>query len=391
MKASATRRSSSQQNEKRTTELKGQPTEMSGQRKGKKQQLEQPYCASPQSLTDAINEYLQEHHADKHSKKTIEWHSTALSLLRHFLAEERNITLVSEVDAPSLEAWLTALRKVPGKRGKRRSERTVQTYARSARAFFSWLVRQEMIAHNPFGQVAFPKIGRPRIQTIEPEEFEQLLQACALPHESGQFAERAVARNHAIFWLLYETGIRVSELCELHVGSFDRRHGILTVKGDGSRERRIAMGASCVRSLLHYVDRHRPDEAELEEWGHAGEEHLFLSEMRTALTKDGIEMLFKRVRERAGIVGKRISPHMLRHTFALRYLSLGNDPFSLQELLGHRDPSMVKQYMRMHDEMLHSQKRALSPGDHVPARMQGAMHARRIGFQVKTRGKGTGV
>ena len=157
--------------------------------------------------------------------------------------------------------------------------------------------------------------------------------------------------------------------------------------GKGSKERRIALGNTCQRSLLHYLDRHRPGEEELAEWGSAGEDHLFLSETRQPLTKNGMEMLFKRLKARAGITGKRISPHILRHTFAIRYLMLGNDPFSLQELLGHEDLSTVKNYMHMNDGMIQEQKRKYSPGDHLPTRTQESKEARRTGFIPKTRRK----
>ncbi len=339
------------------------------------------------NIGDAIDTYLQDHEGGNHSHKTLEWHATALGLLRRYLEDERAITRIEDVDAQAISAWFAYLRTVPGRRGKPRAERTIQTYARSARAFFRWLLRREMLARNPFDQVAFPKVGRPRIQTIEPEEFERLLQACAPPNESGWLVERAVARNRAIFWLLYDTGIRVSELCGLRVGDFDRKHGLLTVTGKGSKQRRIALGNTCQRNLLHYLDRHRPRVEELAEWGSAGEDHLFLSETRTPLTKNGVEMLFKRVRERAGITYKRISPHILRHTFAIRYLVLGNDPFSLQELLGHEDMATVKLYMHMNDTTIQQQKRKYSPGDHLPAQMQGPKHTRRTGFQPKLRGK----
>lgn len=341
-------------------------------------------------LADAIAAYLQDQEGGNRSRKTIEWHTTALGLLSRYLEEKRAITRVEEVDAQAISGWFAHLRTVPGQRGKPRSERTIQTYARSARAFFRWLLRRETIQRNPFDQVAFPKVGKPLIQTIEPEEFEQLLQACAPPRESGWLAERAIARNRAIFWLFYDTGIRVSELCGLRMGDFDRKHGLLTVTGKGSKQRRIAVGNTCQRHLLHYLDRHRPDEKELAEWGSAGEDHLFLSETRTPLTKNGVEMLFKRVRERAGITYKRISPHILRHTFAIRYLVLGNDPFSLQELLGHEDMATVRLYMHMNDTTIQAQKRKYSPGDHLPVQGLGPTSTRRTGFIPKTPGKRTG-
>ena len=342
------------------------------------------------SIASAVEAYLQDHAGGNHSPKTLEWHATALGLLRRYLEEERAITGVQEVDATAISAWFTYLRTVPGQRGKPRCERTIQTYARSARAFFRWLMRRETLARNPFDQVAFPKVGRPLIQTVEPEEFERLLQACAPQGEAGWLVERAIARNRAIFWVFYDTGIRVSELCGLRIGDFDRKHGLLTVTGKGSKQRRIAVGNTCQRHLLHYLDRHRPGEQELAEWGSAGEDHLFLSETRMPLTRNGVEMLFKRVRERAGITYKRISPHILRHTFAIRYLVLGNDPFSLQELLGHEDMATVKLYMHMNDTIIQEQKRKYSPGDHLPTQMPGPKYTRRTGFQPKTRSKRVG-
>ena len=195
------------------------------------------------TLTRAIDDYLQDHEGGNHSKKTLEWHQTALGLLQTFLQEERDITLVGEVEATDISAWFAYMRKVDGKHGRPRSERTIQTYARSVRAFFHWLVRCEIIERNPFDRIVFPKVGRPLIQTIEPEEFERLLVACAPPNESGQLADRAAVRNRAILWLLYDTGIRVSDYIGwfVHVNpftpTFSRARGAGDAALDGVGER----------------------------------------------------------------------------------------------------------------------------------------------------------
>jgi hypothetical protein len=97
------------------------------------------------TIEGAIADYLLDHAGGNHSAKTLEWHHTALGLMRTYLEEECKITLVEDIDAPELNGWLAHLRKRPGSRGKPRSERTIQTYARSARAFFHWLVRRELI------------------------------------------------------------------------------------------------------------------------------------------------------------------------------------------------------------------------------------------------------
>jgi integrase-like protein len=105
------------------------------------------------TLEGAVADYLLDHEGGNSSLKTLQWHQTALGQLRSFLEQERDITLVGEVDAPDINAWLAYMRKTPGTRGQTRSERTIQTYARSARAFFHWLVRRETIERSPFGRV----------------------------------------------------------------------------------------------------------------------------------------------------------------------------------------------------------------------------------------------
>ncbi len=353
----------------------------------KRKTARQDLQARRRTLAALIDEYVQDHEGGNHSAKTVEWHQTALGFMRTYFEEVLEIIQIDDVEGADISAWFSHLRKTPGGHGKVRSERTIQTYARSARAFFHWLLHRGTLTTNPFDRVVFPKVGKPLIQTITTEEFEKLLYACTPPNETGPIAERASVRNRAILWLLYDTGIRVSELTNLRVGDLDRKHGVITVLGKGSKERRIALGQNCLRNLLYYLDKHRPNEEELAEWGSAGEDHAFLSETRQPLSKNGVELLFKRLKERAGIVGKRISPHIFRHTFAINYLVQSNDPFSLQELLGHEDMTTVKNYMHMNDATIQDQKRKYSPGDHIPARMPGPRETRRKGFQAKEQQK----
>jgi len=379
-RARAQRAKLEKQAEQRLAQAAQEQAEAKARRKTARQERE----ARRRSIETLIDAYLQDQIGGNRSEKTVEWHRIALGFFQQFLQEQFAIHEIDEVEADDISAWFTHLRATPGARGKERSERTVQTYARSARAFFHWLVRRGTLEHNPFDRVVFPKVGRPLIQTITDEEFERLLLACAPPHETSSLAERATVRNRAILWLLYDTGIRVSELTNLRVDDVDRKKGVITVLGKGSKERRIAMGQNCQRHLYYYLDQHRPDEEELAEWGSAGEDHLFLSETRLPLTKNGITLLFARLRKRAGISGRRVSPHILRHTFAIRYLVNGGDPFNLQELLGHEDMATVKIYMRMNDETIQEQKRKFSPGDHLPTRMPGPRQTRRTNFNART-------
>jgi integrase/recombinase XerD len=110
-----------------------------------------------------------------------------------------------------------------------------------------------------------------------------------------------------------------------------------------------------------------------------------LAETGQPLTLYGIEMLFKRLRQRAELTNRRISPHIFRHTFAVRYLMLGGDIFSLQEILGHEDMGTVKHYMHLNDANIQAQKRKFSPGDNVPFALQTQAKKQRTDFRKPAR------
>jgi len=188
-----------EQQQQQQTTAKTTGTQRTTAKKHSQQVLAKRRAAT--TMERAIADYLLDHEGGNSSKKTLQWHQTALGLLRDFLFEHRGISLVAEIDAPDINAWFAHMRKTPASRGKVRSERTIQTYARSARAFFHWLVHRETPASNPFDRVTFPKVGKPLIQTIEAEEFERLLLACTSSNESGPIADRAAARNRAILWV----------------------------------------------------------------------------------------------------------------------------------------------------------------------------------------------
>jgi integrase/recombinase XerD len=343
------------------------------------------------TIRAAIDDFLLDRESRNFSSKTLVQHRTSLSHLANFLETQHNVTHLSMIEAVHLRAWLIFLSKEPGKRGKSRIPRTTRTcrwYGQSMHAFCNWLVAEQYIEENPAERVQLPKLEKPLIRIIEFEEFEKLLAACAAPQEKGFIADRNAARNRAILWVLWDTGIRVGELCDLRLSNFDRRQGTLIVFGKGRKERRVALGRNALRALLYYLDRWRQDAEELEAIGNPNEEHVFLSEGGTALTIHGIEMLFKRLRARAQLAGKRISAHIFRHTFAVRYLMLGGDIFSLQELLGHEDISTIKNYMHLNDVNVQEQKRKFSPGDNVPFVTTPGGRKQRTAFREPVKRKG---
>jgi len=194
------------------------------------------------------------------------------------------------------------------------------------------------------------------LRPLEPEEWEQLLLACHLPKETGVLAERATARNRAILWVLFETGMRASEVCGLRLVDVDREQGILRVRGKGSQQRRLTLGHEGLRHLLAYLDAYRLGAAECVERTDTSEDHLFLSETGRPLTKSGIALLFGRLRKRAGITSKNVNPSLLRESFAMRYLQAGGDLCTLWELLGQKKSASFKHSLRMSDEGMDNQR-----------------------------------
>jgi integrase/recombinase XerD len=340
------------------------------------------------SLRATIEEYILDHRSQNHSPKTIEWHTLALGNFATFL-EKQGVTCVEDIERVQVLSWLANMGTEPGAKGKKLSERSVNCYARSMRAFCNWLEAEGYVQVAPSNHVKMPKVGKPLIRIIEFEEFERMLKACAPPHETGPLTDMNAARNRAILWVLWDTGIRLAELCDLRLANFDREKGTIIVHGKGNKERRIALGRNAQRSLLLYIDRYRPNRDRLIELGNPNEDHVFLSEGGYALTRRGIDMLFQRLRRRSDLPkGKRVSAHIFRHTFAVRYLMLGGDIYTLQELLGHEDIATIKNYMHLNDTLVQEQKRKFSPGDNVPFANQPGGRKKRTDFREPVKRKG---
>jgi site-specific recombinase XerD len=125
-------------------------------------------------------------------------------------------------------------------------------------------------------------------------------------------AERTTARNRAILWLLFDTGMRVSEVCDLRLSDVDLEQGMLLIRGKGVQWRRLTLGYEGLRHLRAYLDTHRLAVAVPPEQRGASQDHLFLSETRCPLTKNGMALLFSRLRKRAGISRKGVNPSTSR-------------------------------------------------------------------------------
>jgi site-specific recombinase XerD len=299
-----------------------------------------------------VQSYIQDLLAAGRRPKTVEWHQTALMLFQRYLGTECHLLGLGALTETESRGWVVFLATAP----------SAAAPHRSVRAFCNWLVRQGYLEHTPFAHGAVPKAEHHRIRLLEPEVFDRLLLASHPPKTLGPLADEATARNRAILWVLLETGLLVSELCALRLLDVDRQHGLLNVRGKGARERQIKLSPHSLRYLLDYLDQHRSKPQQEAEGKQVGEGPLFLSDKALPLTPNAITLVLDRLSIRAEIKGKRISPSMLRDTYAVRYLQAGGDSRALQDLLGLEDVASVKRYQHLSDQLREGQKGC--PADH---------------------------
>ncbi len=307
------------------------------------------------TIERAIQEYLQAHREVGHRPKTLEWHHMALCQLHKYVLTECHLLLVNQITETTTCSWLEFLAQTPTTRGSQRSASTIETYARSARAFFGWLVERGTISCSPMSERAFPRTSVPFPHVVSPATFDQVMRASFSRKTKAPGAKHMAARDRALLWVLFDTGITVSELCALCLADLDQHSGLLNVRGKGGKERQMPLGATCLSNLRSYLKQMEPTTKRGLARRHAGGDPLFASQGKQPLTRNGVTMVFARLHTRAGISDITMNPQMLRHSFALRYLQAGGNPRGLQELLGYEGMAPVRQYLRWQDQLFHNQ------------------------------------
>jgi integrase/recombinase XerD len=209
----------------------------------------------------------------------------------------------------------------------------------SFRRFFRYLLREGVRSEDPTSQIAMPKIGRSLPQSLTEEEVESLL---AAPNVSDPLGHR----DRTMLEVLYATGVRVSELINLKMTQINLNQGVLRIVGKGDRERLIPMGDEAQDWLREFIAGPRV-EILLERQT----EYLFPTRRGDRMTRQAFWHIIKRYAKKAGI-GKKLSPHTLRHAFATHLLNNGADLRVVQLLLGHSDVSTTQIYTHVARERM---------------------------------------
>ena len=210
------------------------------------------------------------------------------------------------------------------------------------RQFHKFLHAEGFREDNPCTVVDAPRRSRPLPKILSEAEVERLLDAAsALPGPEG-------VRMLALLELLYASGLRVSELVGLPLAAVTRDTGMLIVRGKGGKERMVPLTEAAIRAVAAY----REDrDAFLKE----GQKSPFLFPSRGEsghLTRHRFAQLLKELAIAAGIDHEKVSPHVLRHSFASHLLAHGADLRSLQQMLGHADIATTQIYTHVLDERL---------------------------------------
>jgi integrase/recombinase XerD len=201
----------------------------------------------------------------------------------------------------------------------------------SLRHFYRAMVRDGRVAADPTLLLDAPKLPRSLPKALAESEVEGLLRA---PPETP-----LGLRDRAMLELMYASGLRVSELVGITAAQVNLRQGVLRVVGKGGKERLVPLGDEAAHWLNRYVAEARPV---LLKGGRS--DALFVSNRREAMTRQMFWTLVKKHAATAGIAAKRISPHVLRHSFATHLLNHGADLRALQLMLGHSSLSTTQIY-----------------------------------------------
>lgn len=255
---------------------------------------------------------------------------------------------------------------------RKASGAAVSTIARelvTVRLLFRFLAAEGYLTHDPVSQMRSPQVWQHLPEVLDEHEVEALIQAAGAASEAvegGAAARRPsgppagpdplALRDRALLELLYATGARVQEVCDLTLEGVNLQYRYVKCVGKGGKERIVPLGRSAVAALETYLREARPRftaRCDAGRRGASGPQYLFLSRTGRKLDRTSVWRIVKRCARRAGI-RKRISPHTLRHSFATHLLSRGADLRTVQELLGHASISTTQRYTHVDKSRLKS-------------------------------------
>jgi integrase/recombinase XerC len=255
------------------------------------------------------------------SPHTLAAYRRDLEQLAAFVIREKGeAAAAGEVDHLLLRRYLALL-------GKSAKKSSIGRKLAAIRSFFRYLLRTGVVAKNPAELIATPKKENRLPFHLDIDQVTTLVEA---PDDDQKHA----LRDRAILEMLYSCGLRVSELTGLNIGEVDLSGGVVRVMGKGGKERIVPVGSRAIAAIREYLTA-RGDLA--------GSGPLFLNTRGQRINRRSVARIVD-VHVLRIAAFKRISPHVLRHTFATHMLEGGADLRAIQELLGHASLSTTQKY-----------------------------------------------
>lgn len=257
------------------------------------------------------------------SSHTVAAYRRDLADLERFL--RRASSSLDSATHPLLRRWLAQLRTL----GMART--TIARKAAAVRSLYGWAVRRGHVRTNPALLLSSPKLPARLPTVLKPAEAADLVEAPA--------DDPWGLRDRAILELLYGSGVRVAELCGLDVEHVDLERRRVRVLGKGRKEREVPLGEPAVEALQGYLRSARGEIMPKQGEGSA----LFFNRRGRRLGPRDVRAMVARY-GREVLVGRRVSPHTLRHSFATHLMEGGADIRAVQELLGHASLDVTQRY-----------------------------------------------
>lgn len=276
-------------------------------------------------MEEVLDKYIYHLKAERnYSRFTLRNYSADILGFFHFLRTS-GVESLTDVDHLTVRRYLGWLLE----RGVVRA--SVSRKMSVLRSFFRYANDEGILTTDPMSKVSGPKSEKRLPSFLTSEEILSLLKAPALSTPQG-------LRDLAILEMLYAAGLRVSEIVSLDINRVDLEARQIRVWGKGSKERVVLIGEPAARGLEQYLAFGRPKLL-----GSGDTNALFINRYGQRIVPRRVQHLIKKYARQAGISGK-VSPHMLRHTFATHMLDGGADLRVVQELLGHAHLSSTQIY-----------------------------------------------
>jgi len=311
-----------------------------------------------QSLIEGFRLYCM---AEGKRPNTVRWYMSKLKIFQNYLKTHDLPTDVNQITIAHLREFLVYLQTEvkanqhnPYKptQDKGLTPQTVQGYARTLKAFFSWATMEGYLAQNPAKRLRIPKAPKVIVETFSDEQIRRLLSVIDKRSALG-------FRDYCIILVLLDTGVRLSELVNLELPNLNLDQAYFKVMGKGAKERIVPIGAQVQKALWKYIHRYRPEPA------HPNIQNVFLTRNGRALNANTVYRRISEYGKKAGLKGVRCSPHTFRHTFAKNFLLNGGDAFTLQKILGHSSLEVVRIYVNLASQDVQVQHRKASPVDRL--------------------------